>query len=694
MASPIPEARPIFVDGPREPPTFVGRLRELNRMKQLWDSASEESSVVKIANMPGIGKTALARQFFRTYGRAEGALCIEINSKDLLPAMRGPIPEELGPDTFQKCLDIVLPQLRWHFARDGRTSQWERVEELVATLATRPSRTFLKLLDGLFSAELFQADRVVLFWDEIQVLYGVGQRLFLASDQIAEARQWRAAHPDEPITRNLCGPLYDSLIVHEQGAFRPTSEVIAAFLKPGLRLVIVSGTQYEFLDKLEDLGSPLRRRTVELRLNRLDVSHLKRWISREFPPPKDPALMPVWEGVVSRVTYLSGGVPGMVQIFVDALATTSPRDSKEPNPLLRQLQRDFEPRLRRIIRIAAEGLDNYILGRVEKFLADFGEERGRQFLGRLATHALFHDYITPGEVAGLAAAVQWDQQEKAPSWVHLVELGLLLLVNGKLERDYIRNPPRVPNERLPRQALAFVCPYQMDLLRRRYIDKAWLADMGIHLTPAIKNLLAMHPGVVGFAVEYYLSLRFLVLTREAPYPLIADAHSPYLVPASIPPTVETLTLPKFTRLTSLVPVEILTSNGLDRGTLYLLPRAGAVDGVFVSREGQIVCYQVKFREQTLCESDLGTDFFSRFDGFVNRVQKIQEAQNLVRALFSLSPPGPALEKRLIQNEFLICAGSQFEKLMSPALVEWLRESKTAGVNHQELSRVHGGTYSQ
>ena len=82
--SKIPKAIHCHFDDSNRPlRIFKGRQEDLRKLYESWKDDSVESSVIKIANMPGIGKTELVRQFFRTYGLAKGAICIEFDSKHL-----------------------------------------------------------------------------------------------------------------------------------------------------------------------------------------------------------------------------------------------------------------------------------------------------------------------------------------------------------------------------------------------------------------------------------------------------------------------------------------------------------------------------------------------------------------------------------------------------------------------------------
>lgn len=397
MPSPsrVPEPASIYADVNGEVPIFVGRRAELVRLWELWENPSVESSVVKMANMPGIGKTALARHFFRAFGFRENALCIEINSKDLAVSMRSPNPEQAARNTFHYCVDEVLPQISWYYDHclgdevsvDQRATEKQLIEATVQELGATASPTFVTFLTGLFRRSPLRDKRILLFWDEIQTLYGKGQEIFLSNRNVQRALDWLQAHPGVAPTRQACGPLYETVVTYEQGAFRPASEVIAGFLKPRQRLVIVSGTQYRFLNALEDLGSPLRGRTVPMELNRLTVSEVREWLEREHALPEDPQSQGAREALQEQVTYWSGGIPRFVQMFLDAL----PQTPETFHQLLARLARDFEATLAEVLRVAGKSIDQYILGRVEILLSDYGNQPAQQLLARLARIALFHD---------------------------------------------------------------------------------------------------------------------------------------------------------------------------------------------------------------------------------------------------------------------------------------------------------------
>ena len=55
MTNPIPPARALESDPQDALPIFVGREEEIGELNRLWYEPSVETSVVKIANMPGIG---------------------------------------------------------------------------------------------------------------------------------------------------------------------------------------------------------------------------------------------------------------------------------------------------------------------------------------------------------------------------------------------------------------------------------------------------------------------------------------------------------------------------------------------------------------------------------------------------------------------------------------------------------------
>lgn len=667
MESPIPEPRPIHSDRDGEVPVFVGRERELRRLKQLWDSPSVESSVVKLANMPGIGKTALARQLLRTFGRAENALCLEIDSKDLISAFDQLDPRQAARESFTKCVAQLLPQIQWYMNLSGRAGEFQAIERLVTRLEQYPAPTFLTLLNHLFDLPQLRECRTLFLWDEIQALYGVGQELFLTERKIRDAQAWRTRHVDEKITRQTCGPLYETLVTYEQGAFRPATKTIASLLDPGNRLIVISGTQYRFLNKLEDLGSPLRRRTVQLKLNRLPVVALSEWFTQCAPLPEDPALERTWAGLRDRIVFSSGGIPGFFQVFMDLL----PQNPDVQVQLLEAFRADFETAFKEVVKVAREALENYTIGLIEHLFGDYGELPARQFLARLARHALFHDYITATEVTSLIASVAWGTSGHSPDWTHIVELGLLLIVNGDVEEDYLRHPEILADGRLPENALAYVCPFQMDLLRRRYVDEAWLDAIGLDLPPATRHLVAMHPGIVGFAAEYYLALRLVSLTKAGPFPLVEGGVSPYFSADSLPRSSGANTLdiilPPLRGVNAAVPLNLLDP---EEGVIYLLPRAEAVDGVVLT-ETHLICYQVKFTRHPPSPSRPGTAFFSRFDAFLGAQRGRNDGRIPARLFLSLSAPGDSLRHELVNHEFLICAGTGFRALMSERLVDWL-----------------------
>ena len=247
----IPEAKPLFDE--RHLPTFVGREKDLILFNSRWESPRVEFSVIKIANMPGIGKTEVVRQFFRTYGMSERniaggrehPLLIQINCKKIA----GQMNEFQSPNDAYKLTMVMkgglIKQLNFHYRQTGNRDEYKQVLDLIAeTEAYKFS--FWTFMEMLFNSDLLGDKYRLFFFDEIQSLYGEGIESILSQRNIENAEKWLADNPGKyPNRKNCMFP--ETVKLYQQGAFRKMASLIADLISQKT-LIFVSGTQYSLLN--------------------------------------------------------------------------------------------------------------------------------------------------------------------------------------------------------------------------------------------------------------------------------------------------------------------------------------------------------------------------------------------------------------------------------------------------------------
>lgn len=642
-------------------PIFVGRSEELTFLQDQLADTSVESSVVKIANMPGIGKTALVHQFFRTYCVMNNVLFVKIDSKDFLSLFDHLDTHEAQLLSFSRCKELIVPQIMWYFSQIDSLDQKSEILTIVSNLETTfRSRNMFLFLDQLFGSEVLSTVPTVFFWDEAQAWFQQGQRIVMGTEEINDVRNFlRSVQGGNEL---VVEPFPEQLKVFQQGIFRSMTKFLAGFLKPGKRLVVVSGTNYTFLNKLEDLGSPLRGRVTELTMNRLASDEVREWLGIILPKSETVELNSYRNSLIERIVYLSGGIPRFVEYLTQPL---TPFYQSQPAKLYQELKEDFDGRVGQLVNKVAQFINGYVYGRVNKLFDSFGQMKVVNLLEILCHSALNKDYLTEIELQGIINKFDWPNTNPTPE--DLVEVGLFLSAGVKPDQEYLRyvtNKDGIPFGNV----FWHVSPFQLDLLRRKYAEGRWLEDLKKIFTPEIKQLLSLSASVVGLAAEYYFALRLVSLASEAEVVLVRNQKSDYLLAESIYGGCPDIILEETKQIKTLPPIEHLQP---EDQTFYLLPKQQSVDGLFKTANA-LVLYQMKFHSNRIYPSNIKNTFFSTFDQLAQNITPEMTSTPMVKIFFSATDPSKGLKELLIKNKFLICCGEGFRRLMSQELVSWLQ----------------------
>ncbi len=653
--SEIPPAQHCYFDTKDKILRFYDRESELRDLYKFWNFTDVESSIIKIANMPGIGKTELVLQFMRTYGMKEKAMLIYINFVDILPAINKATSMDKAYIITKKVHSLILPQLQWYYNQFGQDIPSELLEIIQDALDNQVA--FDIYIDNVCNANMLHDIRKIFFFDELQKLWGIGVESVLTERQIQQVEDWYRTNPGKRITtRNR---LYEISKHYEQGIFRDFIYLLKVLIKEGMHISIISGTQYRLLNSMEDIGSPISGRIRRLNFARIPKAKMNDWFADYFPMPATQDLLDVWQELQSVIIEYASGIPRIMVGFLQAL----PDDYEQ---FLNNLKRNYNLYFTEYLKHVDDLLTEYVHNRINKFLNDFGEEACTKLLARIARHFLFHDATDEEEVHSWIKSIEWESTP--PDAADLVQIGLLLRGNGSLQPDYL-NPH---SEQLgAHEPLILVSKYVHELLRKRFIDNLWQKEMKITLSEELLHVLNMSPSVVGFAFEYYLAKKLLQLSQDNLI-LVNAGESRYFDDLTYIDGYEQINI-NLHKLENIVSRQYVDKITMQKNIIYLVSQETAIDGV-VMLEDKILVYQAKFRKKA---ETLTNSFFVHFNDLVTKLNKKYNLP-VYKILFTLTrPTAPSIEK-LKEYNYLIC--SDLKSLLGETMLNWLVASKSRSLS--------------
>lgn len=459
----VPHPKPWFFDSNQTAPLFVGRKNELKRVMYNLKKNNIESSIIKLANIPGIGKTELVRQFFRTYGWKNEILCIEFDFKHFITLFGS---NNSNYQSYKICRDYITPQFEWFFNNVQKSeTKLEEYYLFLEEIGDEPNLDFLVFLNRLFNKPFLNSVPIVFFWDEAQSSYGVGQDLVLTEDNKQIALRWIQKTPSPNHYPEHSSPFYETVVTYYQGLFRSMCKLIAAFGKPGLRLAIISGTNYSFLQQVDHLGSPLRGRSVDLRLDPLTGEDVEKWfLSYISKPAEEHSSRTNWEVLLSKISFYSGGIPRFVEYFIGSLIEL---EDIYNFSVLDESFKNLFPKLKKILETT---LHPYVEDRLATLAQDCGLTQTKELFSALGKLSMSKEFFSELDIEGILSQIQWTR--KKVTLDDLIEIGLFLRSNGLTSDASSGN-------------LKLVSPYQMDVIRKKYVDGVWKEEMGCQLVKFI-----------------------------------------------------------------------------------------------------------------------------------------------------------------------------------------------------------------
>ncbi len=373
---------------------FVDREDALNFLEKELDERIDDAVeiAIRITQAPGTGKTRLLKEFIKKMEREGKAVGIYINSPEI---------EDWITGSLTNLESILWRAVFLPVAKEVLDVEQLDIIDVKGLLKKYDLNEYIPYskFQIILEENLTYDNMLVTFSSRLP--NAIGRPLIIVFDEIQATIGRMTDH-----FQNEKG----------QGLFRNIINLVSKLIKRKNVLVVLSGTNYKIMHYLEDLGSPLKQKTMEYNLKPLAPEYVGEFYDKVFGNPVDETTTSLRNWLIEN----SNGVPRTMVWMAKALE--------------RQGGVDWARKVgvENAIKILDDAVYNMVLEDVQNSVRSLMElNNGKELLEWVAYRSLFDRQIS------LVETRQFDFEEadrkKICTIDDLIHKGIIHLVDGHFE---------------------------------------------------------------------------------------------------------------------------------------------------------------------------------------------------------------------------------------------------------------------